>query len=664
MAPEHDLLIDRVHLKLTAQLAHCPQPQEKIGIKKTTEFMDKSITNHGLYLCFECAAPLLKTTPPTPATKAVIRELRAIANHLQIQPTLRRVSAAKTRHYMTHWLPDAALLTGRDFQYTTPNARHPPPNGGWTCVGHTLPSSHHDNTAQAQTSMQTQNLEFTPKNFHLCAIHPLQYTSCIQYQQQYYAPQPFSVRDSVQLLSPLQGRPTAVTVGAQGVITKIDQHGTPTIQFTGHLLNCLPVDIPYLRKLPTTSIWIITRLAPSSKPPHNLVAFASPKYGDTTTHNTATITQEFDIHHIKSTIDKQTQPNLTPMPMPDTEDFAPDITCLSGFTPGPSPHDAQSTATKHAISALTSSLMTSRTDNGQQRTQHTQTTPTTTPITQPTRPVRPMPPRRTPSDNSHHQDQKMAEPMPPDTTALQQAGRACQNTSATNNSCLLHSVIAEVQRIQKTKTLAFTQQSETLRTEIARHMHQHHNLWLDNAPPSTTNLKAIPSTPLQQLQDRITSCATSGTYLGTDQLHIMATMLHPQGIRIVNYRFDSLCFDQLTLIHHLDYTNPHPNNALQTSLLNPQDIRPTDIVLCNAQPGRHWEACPPLTGSHPIPGDSFTGNDRVLFLPRHPPPNITGDNDRRQDTQTKSAKRKLVFHTQSPTLTDNPSSRTLLGSPV
>ena len=348
------------------------------------------------------------------------------------------------------------------------------------------------------------------------------------------------------------------------------------------------------------------------------------------------------------------------MPMPDTEDFAPDITCLSGFTPGPSPHDAHSTTTQHAISALTSSLMTSRTDNGQQHTQPTQATPTTTPTTQPTRPARPMPPRRKPGDNSHHQDQKMAEPMPPDTTALQQAGRACQNTSATNNSCLLHSVIAEVQRIQKTKHLTFPQQSETLRTEIASHMHQHQNLWLDNAPPSTTNLKAIPSTPLQQLQDRITSCATSGTYLGTDQLHIMATMLHPQGIRIVNYRFDRLCFDQLTLIHHLDYTNPHPNNALQTSLLNPQDIRPNDIVLCNAQPGRHWEACPPLTGSHPILGDSFAGNDRVLFLPRHPPPNITGDNDRRQDTQTKSAKRKLVFHTQSPTLTDNPTSQPAL----
>ena len=186
-------------------------------------------------------------------------------------------------------------------------------------------------------------------------------------------------------------------------------------------------------------------------------------------------------------------------------------------------------------------------------------------------------------------------------------------------------------------------------------MHQHQNLWLHNAPPSTTNLQAIPSTPLQQLKDRIESCAKSGTYLGTDQLHIMATMIHPQGIRIVNYRFDHLCFDQLTLIHHLHYTNPYPNNTLAISLLNPQDIRPNDIVICNAQPGIHWEACPTLMGGHPILGESFAGNVRVISLPRHPPPNSRGDNDRPQDTQTQSAKRKLDFHTQHfPPSTDNP----------
>ena len=197
----------------------------------------------------------------------------------------------------------------------------------------------------------------------------------------------------------------------------------------------------------------------------HLVAFASPKYRDTTTHNTTTITQEFDIQHLKSTIDKQTHPNLTPMPMPDTEDFAPDIPCLSGFTPGSSPQDTHSTATKHAIAALTSSLMTSRTDKGQLHTQQTQTTPTSTPITQPTRPARLMPPHRKPGDNSHHQDQTTAEPKLPDTTALQQAGRACQNTSATNNSCLLHSVIAEVQRIQKTQKLCQDLENKNLRKE-------------------------------------------------------------------------------------------------------------------------------------------------------------------------------------------------------
>ena len=77
------------------------------------------------------------------------------------------------------------------------------------------------------------------------------------------------------------------------------------------------------------------------------------------------------------------------------------------------------------------------------------------------------------------------------------------------------------------------------------------------------------------------------SHFGTDQLHIIATVLHPQGIRLVNYRVDRLCCDQLTLVHHLDYTNPNLNNALQTSLLHPHDIRLNDIVLCNAKPGLH-----------------------------------------------------------------------------
>ena len=141
----------------------------------------------------------------------------------------------------------------------------------------------------------------------------------------------------------------------------------------------------------------------------------------------------------------------------------------------------------------------------------------------------------------------------------------------------------------------------------------------------------------------------------------MATMLHPQGIRIVHYRFDRLCFDQLTLIHHLDYNNPIPNNALQNSLLNPQDIRPNDFVICNAQPGIHWEACPPLTRGHPALGESFTGNDRAITLPRHHPPNTRDNNARPQGTQNKPAKRKLDFHTphfQPPS--DNPTNNPAL----
>ena len=195
--------------------------------------------------------------------------------------------------------------------------------------------------------------------------------------------------------------------------------------------------------------------------------------------------------------------------------------------------------------------------------------------------------------------------------------------------------------------------------------HKHQTLWLHNAPPSATNRQATPNKTLQQLKERTASCGKSGTYLGTDHLHVMATMIHPQGIRIVNYRFDRLCFDQLTPIHHLDYTNPNPNNASQLSLLNPQDIRPNDIVIYNAQPGLHWEACPLMPGGHPVLGESFTGNDEVITLPRHPPPNISGDNDRPQGTPTQPAKRKLDFHTQHfPPSADNPNSHPTLDSRV
>ena len=115
---DHDLLIKRLHLKLATNLAHSLQPQGKTAIKIATELTNKSITNQGLHLCFECAVPLLKDTPTMSATTAVKHELRAIANHIPTKPTLHRVSAAKTRHCMTRWLPDADSLTGRDFQYS------------------------------------------------------------------------------------------------------------------------------------------------------------------------------------------------------------------------------------------------------------------------------------------------------------------------------------------------------------------------------------------------------------------------------------------------------------------------------------------------------------------------------------------------------------------
>jgi len=135
-------------------------------------------------------------------------------------------------------------------------------------------------------------------------------------------------------------------------------------------------------------------------------------------------------------------------------------------------------------------------------------------------------------------------------------------------------------------------------------------------------------------------------------------------IRNSKKNYASTKVDQLTLIHHLDYTNQNPNNALQISLLYPKDIRPNDIVICDAQPGLHWEACPPLTGDQPVRGESFTGNNRVITLPRHPPPNITGDKDRQQGAQARPAKRKLDFPTPP---TDNPitpSTGILMGGPA
>ena len=147
-SPEHDLLIQRLNLKLAVNLAHSLQLQGKGAIKIATELTNKSITNQGLHLYFECAAPLLKATPSMSATTAVKHELRAIANHIRTKPTLHRVSAAKTRHYTTRWLPDAASLTGRDFQYSVPNAKYPLQTGRGPASATTCP-------ARTRISLQT-----------------------------------------------------------------------------------------------------------------------------------------------------------------------------------------------------------------------------------------------------------------------------------------------------------------------------------------------------------------------------------------------------------------------------------------------------------------------------------------------------------------------------
>jgi len=79
------------------------------------------------------------------------------------------------------------------------------------------------------------------------------------------------------------------------------------------------------------------------------------------------------------------------------------------------------------------------------------------------------------------------------------------------------------------------------------------------------------------------------------------------------------------------YCHPSPQ------MLRPYDIRPTDVVVCNAQPGQHWEACPPLTGTPPFLGDSFTAHGTVITLPRHSPPDPCGDDlDPRTNPATRS----------------------------
>jgi len=103
----------------------------------------------------------------------------------------------------------------------------------------------------------------------------------------------------------------------------IDSKGTPIIQFQRRILNCLPVDIPCLQKLPTSSVWTITGLTPSCQPPFKLVAIASPKYRDTATQNTTALTKEFNIQRLKSILQNQANATWASIPMPDTRRTSP-----------------------------------------------------------------------------------------------------------------------------------------------------------------------------------------------------------------------------------------------------------------------------------------------------------------------------------------------------
>jgi len=76
-------------------------------------------------------------------------------------------------------------------------------------------------------------------------------------------------------------------------------------------------------------------------------------------------------------------------------------------------------------------------------------------------------------------------------------------------------------------------------------------------------------------------------------------------------------------------------------MLRPQDIHPEDIVICKAQPGIYWEACPPLTGRHEIIGESYTIHGTVITLPRYPPEHSHDDDQPPSYRPTPHAKRKL-----------------------
>ena len=152
----------------------------------------------------------------------------------------------------------------------------------WTCIGHHLPSSYHDITANAQAFMTTQNLECNPKEFPPLHVAP----SSIHVLH----PMPTTVLCTTAIQRAGQG-PTHHTATREAGppprrVRRSHQHdrlqgNTNNIQFQSRILNCLPIDIPCLQKLPTASVWTITGLTPSFEPPFKVVAIASPKYRDT-----------------------------------------------------------------------------------------------------------------------------------------------------------------------------------------------------------------------------------------------------------------------------------------------------------------------------------------------------------------------------------------------
>ena len=157
-SPDHDRLSQELTSNLTKNLTSSLHTQGKQALQYAQSLTNNAIATQGLHLCFECASPLLKATPHTPAATAVQQELRSIANHIPAPTTLHRVSAAKTKHYTNSWLPDAALLQGREFEHAVPNDTHPPPIGPWICIGHTRPPAYNDITTQARSPRQERTV--------------------------------------------------------------------------------------------------------------------------------------------------------------------------------------------------------------------------------------------------------------------------------------------------------------------------------------------------------------------------------------------------------------------------------------------------------------------------------------------------------------------------